>query len=229
MRVITPGSTFQAVFESANINTEIVPVNTTSDELCTLIDHNGDIYYDCIVVSERQFLSFPKALRTLRQITCLPIVCFSFDEFSSQKKVEMLKLGVDDIVFDAINNPEELVASVTMRCSRSLSSVKKRITFVFSGHTLEIAGRESAVLVNEERITLTFFEFRVLYLLASRPGVLMTSQYMARATHLDDEIKDSNCLQVCICRIRKKLSEAGLDGKGIITTTRGIGYCFNTE
>lgn len=228
MKVLLPGVIFKKNLENAGVEVETVPIDTTAEELITLIEGSGDIEYDCVVISGKEFASAEQAVKRLRQISSMPIVCFSKEMFSSQKKTKMLTLGADDIIFDAINNPEEFVASVVMRCSRSLSSLRKRLSFSFSGHILEISSRERAALIDNKRIALTSSEFKILYLLASNVGKVMSIKYIARIVACDLDADTGNLVQVYMCKIRKKLSRVGLDGKEVIVTSRGGGYYFGT-
>ena len=73
-----------------------------------------------------------------------------------------------------------------------------------------------------ERIELTKNEYRILQILMSKTGEIVSRDEIMRALWEDDSFVDDNTLTVNVTRLRKKLEEAGLSG--YIKTKKGIGY-----
>lgn len=81
------------------------------------------------------------------------------------------------------------------------------------------------VLLNGERIDLTYTEFRVLYLLASRPGWVFTRYQIVNSVRGDDYFVTDRAVDVQIVGLRRKLGEYGK----YIETVRGVGYRFSDQ
>jgi two-component system phosphate regulon response regulator PhoB len=89
-------------------------------------------------------------------------------------------------------------------------------------HNMTIHPGRHEVMVNGESIPLTATEFRVLYVLAQRPGWVFTRYQIANSVHGGDYIVTDRSVDVQIVGLRKKLGEAAV----YIETIRGVGYRF---
>ena len=89
-------------------------------------------------------------------------------------------------------------------------------------HDLTIHPGRHEVLVDGESIPLTATEFRVLHVLAQRPGWVFTRYQIANSVHGGDYIVTDRSVDVQIVGLRKKLGEAA----DYIETIRGVGYRF---
>jgi two-component system, OmpR family, alkaline phosphatase synthesis response regulator PhoP len=76
--------------------------------------------------------------------------------------------------------------------------------------------------VNGEPVELTFTEFRVLLLLAGRPGWVFTRNQIVDAVRGESYAVTERAVDVQIVGLRRKLGEAGK----YIETVRGVGYRF---
>ena len=71
-------------------------------------------------------------------------------------------------------------------------------------------------------LELTLTEFRMLHLLASRPGWVFTRYQIIEAIHGENYLVTDRSVDVQVVGLRKKLGSAGK----MIETVRGIGYRF---
>jgi two-component system phosphate regulon response regulator PhoB len=78
------------------------------------------------------------------------------------------------------------------------------------------------VLVADESVELTYTEFRVLSLLASRPGWVFSRTQIVDAVRGEGYAVTDRAVDVQIVGLRKKLGECGR----YIETVRGVGYRF---
>ncbi|MCA1796415.1 MAG: response regulator transcription factor [Desulfuromonadaceae bacterium] len=92
-------------------------------------------------------------------------------------------------------------------------------------HDMLIHPGRNEVRVSEERIDLTYTEFRVLYLLASRPGWVFTRYQIVNSVRGDDYFVTDRAVDVQIVGLRRKLGEYGK----YIETVRGVGYRFSDQ
>jgi two-component system phosphate regulon response regulator PhoB len=78
------------------------------------------------------------------------------------------------------------------------------------------------VLVQGEPVDLTATEFRLLHLLARRPGWVLTRAHIVEGVHGDDYPVTDRAVDVKIVALRKKLGPAAQ----YVETVRGVGYRF---
>jgi len=76
--------------------------------------------------------------------------------------------------------------------------------------------------VDDEPVGLTFTEFKLLQLLAGRPGWVFTRYQIVNAIRGEDYVVTDRSVDVQVVGLRKKLNEAGK----WIETVRGVGYRF---
>lgn len=73
-----------------------------------------------------------------------------------------------------------------------------------------------------EKISLTKNEFRILQMLMENAGKIVARNDIIARLWESDEFIDDNTLTVNVARLRKKLENAGMEGR--IKTKKGIGY-----
>lgn len=131
-----------------------------------------------------------------------------------------LELGADDYVTKPFV-PKVLLARVRAVLRRKAKSTKSDQS-PLKIDALTIHPGRHEVLVNNRKIDLTFTEFRILHLLARRPGWVFTRGQIMDAVRGEDYQVTERSVDVHIVSLRKKL---GTHGKHI-ETVRGVGYRF---
>jgi two-component system alkaline phosphatase synthesis response regulator PhoP len=131
-----------------------------------------------------------------------------------------LELGADDYVTKPFS-PRVLVAHIKAVLRRAASAAADETT-ALRIHNLVVHPGRHEVLVDGGRVVLTSTEFRVLHVLARRPGWVFTRRQIAEAVHGMDYPVTDRSVDVQIVALRKKLGSAG----GYIETIRGVGYRF---
>jgi two-component system phosphate regulon response regulator PhoB len=89
-------------------------------------------------------------------------------------------------------------------------------------HDLVIDPGRHEVLVQGQPVDLTATEFRLLHLLARRPGWVLTRTHIVEGIHGDDYPVTDRAVDVKIVALRKKLGPAAQ----YVETVRGVGYRF---
>jgi two-component system phosphate regulon response regulator PhoB len=89
-------------------------------------------------------------------------------------------------------------------------------------HDLVIDPGRHEVLVQGQPVELTATEFRLLHLLARRPGWVLTRAHIVEGIHGDDYPVTDRAVDVKIVALRRKLGPAAQ----YVETVRGVGYRF---
>ena len=160
--------------------------------------------------------------RILRRESDLPIIMLTaLSEEIDQ--VTGLEIGADDYITKPFS-PRAMVARVRALLRRTQGGVKTPGVIRVNG--LEIDSEKYLVTFESTPIKLTPNEFKLLYILASRPGQTLTREQIlddlhGAASSIDRSV-DSH-----IKNLRRKLESAS--GKTMIETVYAIGYRFIEE
>ena len=155
--------------------------------------------------------------RILRRESDVPIIMLTaLSEEIDQ--VTGLELGADDYITKPFS-PRSMVARVRALLRRTQGTLKTPSVIRING--LEIDPERYTVTFKAEPLKLTPHEFKLLHLLASRPGQTLTREQLLEDLHgaasSFDRSVDSH-----IKNLRKKLETAS--GESMIETVYGIGY-----
>ena len=138
-----------------------------------------------------------------------------------------LEMGADDYVVKPVE-PRVLLARVEALLRRSRTDVSEaRETRLHVGRLAVDASRRSAT-VSGEPVDLTTGDFDILWLLASRQGTVVTRDEILRVVRGIDYDGLDRSIDARICRLRRKLLEAG-GAESMIKTVRLRGYLFAGE
>jgi len=157
--------------------------------------------------------------RILRRESDVPIIMLTaLSEEIDQ--VTGLEIGADDYITKPFSI-RTLVARVRALLRRTRGEIKTPSIIRLGG--LEIDSEKHHVTFSGEPIKLTPNEFRLLHLLASRPGQTLTREQLLEGLHGTASSMDRS-VDSHIKNLRKKLETAS--GESMIETVYGIGYRF---
>ncbi len=134
-------------------------------------------------------------------------------------RLEGLNLGADDYIAKPFF-VEELVARIHA-VVRRVSGERQNLLKV---GLLQLDRISREVTCDRQSVELTTREFNLLEYLMRSPGRVFTRTQILEHVWGYDFNPDTNLVDVCIQRIRKKIDPLG--GKGYIESVRGVGYCF---
>jgi len=131
-----------------------------------------------------------------------------------------LELGADDYITKPFS-PRVMLARVRAVLRRVQVEPPAEGT-PLKIHELVIHPGRHEVSVSGQPLDLTVTEFRLLYMLASRPGWVFTREQIVKGVHGEDYPASDRSVDVQVVSLRKKL---GPEGK-YLETVRGVGYRF---
>ncbi len=156
----------------------------------------------------------------------MPIIFLSA-KTSDFDKVHGLVIGADDYMTKPFT-PIELVARVNAQLRRSMKlnqpKTDNKSILEFGG--LVISPDQRTVILYGKVIKLTPKEFDILYLLASHPKKVYSSENIFQQVWDEAYSGGGNTVMVHIRTLRKKLEEDKMKSK-LIKTVWGVGYAFN--
>ena len=129
-----------------------------------------------------------------------------------------LELGADDYLAKPFS-PRVLLARIKAVLRRQQSEPEAGDA-VITHHGLQIHPGRHEVQVAGALVQLTLTEFRILHLLARRPGWVFTRNQILEAAQGDDSSVTTRAVDVHIVALRRKLGPSG----DLIETIRGVGY-----
>ncbi len=153
----------------------------------------------------------------IKRYTDIPIIFLTAKD-EEQDVVKGLDMGAEDYIIKPFRN-RELVSRIN-NVLRRFNKESNRISY--GGVEIDLYKRE--VYVGEENVQFTALEYKILLLLFSNIGKVVTrEQILEKIWDVAGNFVNDNTLTVYIKRIRTKLGEAN-----VIKTVKGIGYQVQT-
>ena len=155
----------------------------------------------------------------IREVSKVPIIFIS-SRNTNMDIIMSVNMGGDDFVQKPFSL-EVLMAKVNalLRRTYSYTNIESNV-IEHNGVILNL--KDNDVIYNEEKMDLTKNEFKILYILIKNSGNVVSRDKIMRKLWEDESFVDDNTLTVNINRLRKKLSDIGVDD--FIKTKRGQGY-----
>lgn len=155
--------------------------------------------------------------RELRAVSSVPIMVLT-SRVTVIDEVMSMNMGADDFVPKPYS-ARVLVARIEALLRRVAGSSE---TQLLRHNGVEIDPARSLAYANGRQVELTKNEMRILTLLVSKAGTIVSREALMRNLWDSDAFVDDNTLTVNINRLRGTLEKIGV--KGYLTTHRGRGY-----
>lgn len=155
--------------------------------------------------------------RKIRASSDVPIIILT-SRNTDYDEVMSLNLGADDFISKPYNSLV-LLARIQRVLKRTYER-EKSITIEHRGLILNLSN--ASMTYNDEDVALTKNEFNILRLLVMNKGKVIPRDAIIEELWQNEQFVDENTLNVNIVRLRKKLSNLGLED--YLVTKRGMGY-----
>jgi len=160
-----------------------------------------------------------EVLESVRAWSNVPIIVLSI-ESAEEQKVMLLKLGADDYIVKPFG-----IAELAARCEAALRRYHKsadKNPIVRSGDlVVDLVSR--SVMIGDERITLTRKEYRLLHVLASHLGLVVTHQQLIKEIWGRATGDNVQYLRMLVRKLRQKVERDPNQPKYLMTES-GVGY-----
>jgi DNA-binding response OmpR family regulator len=163
-------------------------------------------------------------------------------EFTKKLRAQKIYKEVPVIMITAMTQPENIVAGLDagaddyMTKPFDMNVLQARVRVQLRGAPQVASGSEDEldfgimkiqtlkcrVFVHKEEITLTSTEFKILLMLAQKPGHVFTREQFINNIQGENIFVTGRTIDTHIAGLRKKIG----DGANMIETIRGIGYRF---
>jgi len=157
--------------------------------------------------------------REIRQYSKVPIIMLTA-RGGENDELRGFELGVDEYIAKPFS-PKILVARVEALLRRTNSANEKNLEY--GGIVLNRSAHE--VIIDGEKVDLSYKEFELLRLFLSHPGMAFTRDQLMEKVWGVDYCGETRTVDMHIRTLRQKLGENGEH----IETVRGVGYRWEAE
>jgi two-component system cell cycle response regulator CtrA len=173
--------------------------------------------YDAIVLSETADVRSDSVVRAIRNSKVrTPLLVLSM--FGSPGTIAaMLDLGADDYVTKPCH-----IGELAARLNALVRRSRGHETSVLTAGPLSVNVTTKRAYVHGQPLHLTRKEYEMLELMMLRRGVTITKDMFLTALYSGMDEPELKIIDVFLCKIRRKLKDAGADG--MIRTVWGRGY-----
>jgi two-component system KDP operon response regulator KdpE len=160
-----------------------------------------------------------QVLERIRSWSNVPIIILSVKS-SEMEKVRLFELGADDYVTKPFGMAELLARSKVVLRRKARATTGDSVIRI-DHLKIDLAARN--VFVEDERLTLTPKEYRLLQILAQYPGNVVTHQELLKEIWGLPHINDTHYLRIVVRKLRQKI-ESEPNHPRILLTELGVGY-----
>jgi two-component system KDP operon response regulator KdpE len=160
-----------------------------------------------------------EVLELIRSWSNVPIIVLSV-ESNEEEKVRLLELGADDYVVKPFGIAE-LIARSTAALRRYFKSASENPVVTAGPLSIDLVNR--TVLLNNGQIKLTRKQYRLLHVLATHVGLVVTHDKLLEEIWSNSVRKNIQYLRILVRDLRQ-IIEADPDHPRLLITESGVGY-----
>jgi two-component system KDP operon response regulator KdpE len=158
-------------------------------------------------------------LERIRSWSNVPIIILSV-EASEEQKVRLLKLGADDYVVKPFGIAE-LLARSEAALRRYFKSTVESSVVITGPLSIDLATR--SVTLNKQPIKLTRKEYRLVHVLATHIGLVVTHDHLLKDIWNGNQHENIQYLRILVRKLRQKIETDPNDPR-LLVTESGVGY-----
>lgn len=159
----------------------------------------------------------------IRKISKIPIIFISSAD-DDMNLVMAINMGADDFIPKPFRL-EVVTAKIQALLRRTYAFTPETEVLKVRGLTLSVS--DNTISHGQQVVELTKNEFKILKLLMSRAGQIVSREEIMNGLWETENYIDDNTLTVNMTRLRKRLEEIG--ASGFIETKKGMGYRIAVE
>ncbi len=159
----------------------------------------------------------------IRKLSKVPVIFLSSSS-DNMNIVMAINMGGDDFVAKPFD--------LNVLTAKVQALLRRTYDFSVGGDFLEYKGlllnlSDTTLQYQDQKVELTKNEYRILQILLEQKGHVVSRDTLMQRLWESDDFVDENTLNVNITRLRKKLSELGMEQ--MIVTKKGLGYLVEAE
>jgi two-component system, OmpR family, KDP operon response regulator KdpE len=160
-----------------------------------------------------------EVLERIRSWSNVPVIILSV-ESSEEEKVQLLRLGADDYVVKPFGIAE-LLARSEAALRRYFKSATESPVVIAGPLSIDLVSR--TVSLNKNEIRLTRKEYRLLHILATHVGLVVTHDQLLKEIWSGNQRDNVQYLRILVRKLRQKI-EADSNHPRLLVTESGVGY-----
>jgi two-component system KDP operon response regulator KdpE len=160
-----------------------------------------------------------EVLERLRSWSNVPVIVLSVVS-NEEEKVRLLQAGADDYVVKPFGMAE-LLARSEAALRRYFKSATENPIVVAGPLSVDLVGR--TVSLNKSQIRLTRKEYRLLHILATHVGLVVTHDQLLKKIWSGNQRDNIQYLRILVRKLRQKIETDPNDPR-LLVTESGVGY-----
>jgi two-component system, OmpR family, KDP operon response regulator KdpE len=160
-----------------------------------------------------------EVLERLRSWSNVPVIILSVVS-SEEEKVRLLQAGADDYVVKPFGMAE-LLARSEAALRRYFKSATESPVVVAGPLSVDLVSR--TVSLNKAQVRLTRKEYRLLHILATHVGLVVTHDHLLKEIWTGNQRDNIQYLRILVRKLRQKI-EADPNRPRLVITESGVGY-----
>ena len=160
-----------------------------------------------------------EVLERLRSWSNVPVIVLSVVS-SEEEKVRLLQAGADDYVVKPFGMAE-LLARAEAALRRYFKTATENPVVVTGPLSIDLVSR--TVSLNKQQIRLTRKEYRLLHILATHVGLVVTHDQLLREIWTGNQGDNIQYLRILVRKLRQKIETDPNDPR-LLVTESGVGY-----
>jgi two-component system, OmpR family, KDP operon response regulator KdpE len=165
-----------------------------------------------------------EVLERLRSWSNVPVIVLSVVS-SEDEKVRLLQAGADDYVVKPFGMAE-LLARSEAALRRYFKSATENPVVTAGALSIDLVGR--TVSLNKNQIRLTRKEYRLLHVLATHVGLVVTHDQLLKQIWSGNQRENIQYLRILVRKLRQKIETDPNDPR-LLVTESGVGYRLQTR